>query len=83
MVLILSEASNRSKHVHRELDRALENQTEIIPVRIDRHVLTGAMRYFMSTCQWIDAAEGGLNDALRILKDRLTRLRKEAARNRA
>jgi hypothetical protein len=55
MVIILSENSNRSKQVVREVERAVANNVIIIPFRIDNIDPTGAMAYFLSTEHWLDA----------------------------
>lgn len=55
MVIILSENSNRSKQVVREVERAVANNVIIIPFRIENIDPTGAMAYFLSTEHWLDA----------------------------
>ena len=55
MVIILSENSNRSKQVVREVERAVANNVIIIPFRIEDIDPTGAMAYFLSTEHWLDA----------------------------
>ncbi|MBE0686159.1 MAG: TIR domain-containing protein [Anaerolineaceae bacterium] len=55
MVIILSENSNRSSQVVREVERAVANNVIIIPFRIENIDPTGAMAYFLSTEHWLDA----------------------------
>ena len=55
MVIILSENSNRSNQVVREVERAVANNVIIIPFRIENIDPTGAMAYFLSTEHWLDA----------------------------
>jgi hypothetical protein len=55
MVILLSEKSNRSNHVVREVERAVANDVIIIPFRIEQITPTGAMAYFLSTEHWLDA----------------------------
>lgn len=55
MVIILSENSNQSKQVLREVERAVNNNVIIIPFRIEEIDPTGAMAYFLSTEHWLDA----------------------------
>ena len=55
MVIILSENSNQSKQVLREVERAVNNNVIIIPFRIEQIDPTGAMAYFLSTEHWLDA----------------------------
>ncbi|MDH3308462.1 MAG: toll/interleukin-1 receptor domain-containing protein, partial [Acidimicrobiia bacterium] len=55
MVLILSDNSNRSKQVLREVERAVASETIILPFRIEAIDPTGAMAYFLATEHWLDA----------------------------
>ena len=55
LVVLVSGASNLSPHVHREIERALNNHAVIIPIRVQPIVPTGTMEYLLSTCQWLDA----------------------------
>lgn len=74
MVLLLSESSNLSPHVHREIERALHRNAVIIPLRLQDIQPTGSMEYLLSTCQWIDAFAPGLDTALGQLMQRLKTL---------
>ena len=55
LVVLVSGASNLSPHVHREIERALNNRAVIIPMRVQPITPTGAMEYLLSTCHWLDA----------------------------
>ena len=55
MVIILSENSNNSRQVSREVERAVSDNVIIIPFRIEDIVPTGAMAYFLSSEHWLDA----------------------------
>lgn len=55
MVVILSENSNQSRQVVREVERAVANEVIIIPFRIENIDPSGAMAYFLSTEHWLDA----------------------------
>ena len=55
MVLILSNESIASPHVHRELERAVEKNIPIIPLRIEDVSLSKEYEYLLSTTQWLDA----------------------------
>jgi hypothetical protein len=55
MVLILSEASNKSEQVVREVERAVAKGIMILPFRIEEVKLSNALEYFLSTHQWLDA----------------------------
>jgi hypothetical protein len=55
MVIILSENSNKSRQVVREVERAVSNNVIIIPFRIENIDPTGAMAYYLATEHWLDA----------------------------
>ena len=55
MVLILSDNSNRSRQVLNEVERAVSNDTIIIPFRIDAIDPSGAMALFVGSEHWLDA----------------------------
>ena len=55
MVIILSENSNQSSQVVREVERAVAEEVIIIPFRIENITPSGAMAYFISTEHWLDA----------------------------
>ena len=57
MVLVFSCHSNDSPHVLRELQRAVDTRTPIIPFRIDRTNPTSDVAYFIGSRQWLDATE--------------------------
>jgi|GEM_PF-2443935 len=55
MVIILSEKSNQSKQVLREVERAVDNGLILIPFRVEDMQPFGAMAYFLSSEHWLDA----------------------------
>lgn len=57
VVVVLSAMANRSVHIPRELDLALERKLPIVPVRVDDVRPSGQLKYLLSTCQWLDAFE--------------------------
>ncbi len=71
LVVLLSDASNLSPHVHREIERALKRQAVIIPVRLQEIEPSGAMEYLLSTCQRLDGFGPRFEDALGLLARRL------------
>jgi hypothetical protein len=71
LVVLLSPASNLSPHVHREIERALNRNALVIPVRLEDIRPTGAMEYLLSTCQWLDAIGPGFDPALERLVERV------------
>lgn len=54
-VLIFSRASNISKHVLREVERAVHYELTIIPFRIEDTPYSDSLEYHLSTCHWLDA----------------------------
>lgn len=66
MILILSENSNDSPHVLREVERAVSKSIPIVIYRLEEVELSKSLEYFLMTNQWIDAKknidfEGVLN----------------------
>lgn len=55
MVLILSENSNSSQHVLREIERAVSKDIPIIIYKIEDVVLSKSMEYFLMTHQWTES----------------------------
>jgi hypothetical protein len=55
MVVILSGDANTSRHVPREIERAVASDVVVIPFRIDAIEPTGAMAYFLASEHWLDA----------------------------
>jgi hypothetical protein len=56
-VLVFSAHSNKSKHVLREVDRAIELDRTIVPVKIDKTLPMGGMDYRLCTVQWVELGE--------------------------
>ena len=71
LVVLLSESSNLSPHVQREIERALHRNAVIIPLRLQDIQPTGSMEYLLSTCQWIDAFRADFDKSLAHLRERL------------
>jgi hypothetical protein len=55
MVVVFSTASNNSRHVRGEVERAFNKGVAILPFRIENQVPTDAMEYFLSSAHWLDA----------------------------
>lgn len=55
MVVVLSGASNESRQVIREVERAVANDVVVVPFRIESMEPTGAMAYFLAAEHWLDA----------------------------
>lgn len=58
MVLLLSEASNSSPHVLREVERAVSKRKTIIVYKLEEVVLSKSLEYFLMTHQWVNSKPG-------------------------
>ena len=74
LVAVVSDASNLSPQVHREIERALNRNRLIIPLRVQDILPSGAMEFLLSTCQWIDAYDPHFGAALNALTERVKNL---------
>ena len=66
-VLLLSETSNVSEQVKREIQNAVTEGLTIVPFRIHNVTLTKHMRYFIGTPHWLDAFEAPIEPHLQTL----------------
>ena len=64
MLLLFSEASNKSVQVQREIERAVHKDVPLIPVRIENVMPTRTMEYFISSQHWFDAIQTPLDQHL-------------------
>lgn len=55
MVLVYSSASNGSKQVRREVERAINRGAILIPFRIENVPMSKTMEFFLSSHHWLDA----------------------------
>ena len=74
MIVILTEESNSSQHVMREVERAVNNNISIIPMRIEDFPLSKSLEYFLSSANWLDAFTPPLKGHLATLSDRVRNL---------
>ncbi|GEM_PF-2436570 len=58
MLLLLSSNSNKSKHVIREVERAVKKDLILIPIRIEDIEPSKSLEYYCATSQWFDAFKG-------------------------
>jgi len=70
LILVLSNASNESAFVAREIERAVSKKKPVFPIRIENVVPSPSLEFFISSTQWIDAYAGKLDAHI----DRLARL---------
>lgn len=54
-VLVFSDNSNQSRHVHREIERAVSHGVPILPFRVQEVAPSPALEYFISDAHWLDA----------------------------
>jgi serine/threonine protein kinase len=54
LLLIFSQATNRSKHVLREVERAAHCQTELLTFRIEPATPSDDLAYFLGADHWVD-----------------------------
>src|SRR5450631_2155287 len=71
MVLVYSRASNRSRQVMREVERAVSKGLVIIPFRTEDAQLSQSMEYFISAYHWLDALTPPLEVHLQRLADQI------------
>jgi S1-C subfamily serine protease len=55
MILIFSSHANRSKQVHREVQRAFDREVPVVPFRIENVVPDKTLSYYMASVHWLDA----------------------------
>jgi len=55
MVLVFSDHANGSRHIPRELERAIDREIPIIPFRIENVLPRGPLEYSLSSVHWLDA----------------------------
>lgn len=60
VVLIFSEHANASEHVMNEVERAVNHQRRIFPLRIESATPSPELAYFISRTQWLDATTESL-----------------------
>jgi len=69
MVLVFSAASNQSRQVRREVERAVAKGVQIIPFKIQQIPIGKTLEYFLATTHWLDASGPPLADHLNRLAD--------------
>jgi TPR repeat protein len=55
LVLIFSSKSNKSKQVHREVQRAFEKGLSVVPLRVENVHPESSLAYYMGSVHWLDA----------------------------
>ena len=74
LVVVFSSHSNSSQQVLREVERAVSKGKVIIPFRVEDVLPSGAMEYYLSCQQWLDALTPPLERHIRRLVDTVSLL---------
>ena len=69
MVLIFSESANGSSQVLREVERAVQKNIVLIPIRIEEIGPSSDLEYFISATHWYDAYQPPLENHLQSIAD--------------
>ena len=67
LLLVLSETSNHSQYVIKEVERAIAKRKVVIPFRIHNVTPSRSLEFFISNAQWIDAWQGPLAAKVELL----------------
>jgi hypothetical protein len=73
-LVILSEESNSSPQVRREVERAVSKDLTILTFRIDNTILSKAMEYYLSNRHWLDASKVVFSNQLHSLSEAVKQL---------
>jgi hypothetical protein len=79
-LIILSEESNTSPQVRREVERAVSKDLSILTFRIDNTILSKAMEYYLSNRHWLDASNAVLAKQLQSLSEAIQELLRHTPR---
>ncbi|MCK5128493.1 MAG: TIR domain-containing protein [Clostridiales bacterium] len=77
MILILSESSNASSQVLREVEIAVHNKVIILPVRIEDVMPTDGMSYYLATMQWIDVKGDKIDSKISMISKKTRNILRE------
>ncbi len=69
VLLVLSEDSNKSPQVAREIERAGSKGIPILPLRIEDVALSKSMEYFISSHHWLDAFDTEIESCFPALRE--------------
>lgn len=71
VVLLLTEASNRSQHVMKEAERAVNRNVPILVVKFQPVNVSRDLEYYVSSAQFLDATAPPLQQHLRTIRHRV------------
>jgi hypothetical protein len=72
MVMVFSARANESRHVRREVERAISRGIAIVPFRIEAIVFSHSLGYFIGNIHWLDALSPPLEKHLNDLADKVS-----------
>ena len=67
MVLIFSSHTNHSRQIHREVQRALDHDKQVVPLRIENVQPVQSLAYYLGPVHWLDALTPPLDSHLKQL----------------
>jgi TPR repeat protein len=79
VVLIFSSSTNRSKQIHREVQRAFDREKPVVPFRIENVAPEKGLAYYMGPVHWLDALTPPLEQHLHQLVASMRRLTQSEA----
>lgn len=68
IVVVFSQSANNSKHVLREIERAVDKNIIVIPFKIDEVMPSDSMEFFLKVAHWLEAHDQGLDKGIDKLK---------------
>src|SRR4051794_5403344 len=71
MILIFSGHADESPQIKREVERAVNKNVTVVPLRIENVPMSKSLEYFVSTPHWLDALTPPLEQHLRRVADTL------------
>lgn len=74
MVMVFSSRANESRHIRREVERAVAQGIAIVPVRIEDIIPSSSLEYFIGSVHWLDALTPPLEQHLNDLKSKIQTL---------
>src|SRR4051794_8601839 len=74
MVLVFSGNANKSPQIKREVERAVNKDVTVVPLRIENVQMSKSLEYFISTPHWLDALTPPLEKHLQELADTVAML---------
>ena len=64
MIVVFSSHANESKHIKREVERAVSHGLVVLPFRIENTLPSASLEYFIGSLHWLDAMSPPLESHL-------------------